>query len=177
MSDRDNGNSGCGRGMSGMTLRTAVIWFVVGLVVTPGLGYANPTNGGVTPQPSNRDANEDSGSGDNGAAKGAEPKSILREFMQEGLNTFIAVLGSVIAMLGGLWLLLARVKEEGFGANSLQAMGLVLFLPTLLIIAILRPEFTTEALAALLGTVAGYVLSHSRAEAHHRPPADKEGRS
>jgi hypothetical protein len=177
MSDRNNYSSGCGRSTSGMRLSTVVVWLVVGLFVTPGPGYANLANGSLAYQPSNSDANEDSGSADSGTTKGAGPKSILREFMQKGLNTFIAVLGSVIVMLGGLWLLLARVKEEGFGASSLQAMGLVLFLPTLLIVAILRPDFKTEALAALLGTVAGYILSHSKADVQHRPPTDKEGRS
>lgn len=77
-----------------------------------------------------------------------------------------AVLGGVVAMLGGLWLVFARLKEkqQGFGPNSLKALGLVLFLPTLIIIGVVIPEFKTETLAALLGTVAGYVLSHSKAE-------------
>lgn len=77
-----------------------------------------------------------------------------------------AVLGGVIAMLGGLWLVFARLKEkqQGFGPNSLKTLGLILFLPTLLVIGVVIPEFKTETLAALLGTVAGYVLSHSKAE-------------
>jgi hypothetical protein len=77
-----------------------------------------------------------------------------------------AALGGVIAMLGGLWMVFTRLKEkqQGFGPNALKALGLVLFLPTLLIIAVAVPQFNTQTLAALLGTVAGYVLSHSKPE-------------
>jgi hypothetical protein len=78
----------------------------------------------------------------------------------------VAVVGAVIAMLGGLWLVFAQLKrkQQGFGPNSLKALGLVLFLPALVIIGVVIPEFKTETLAALLGTVGGYVLSHSKAE-------------
>ena len=77
-----------------------------------------------------------------------------------------AVLGAIAAMLGGLWLVAARLKakDQGFGPNSLKALGIVLLVPALLIIAIAIPQFQTETLAALLGTVAGYVLSHSKSD-------------
>ncbi len=80
------------------------------------------------------------------------------------LIQLIAVLGAVLAMLYGLNMVYKRVKAKGqnFGANSLKAMGVVLFIPTILILAILT-EFQSETLAALLGTVAGYVLSNSEA--------------
>ncbi len=63
----------------------------------------------------------------------------------------------------GLVLVFCRLKakEQGFGPNSLSAIGVVIFVPTLLILAVVT-EFKTETLAALLGTVAGYVLSHSK---------------
>ena len=88
------------------------------------------------------------------------------EELPKGLVSLAAVLGAIIAMLGGSWFVFARLKEkqQGFGPNSLKALGLVLFLPTLLIVAIVVPDFQSETLAALLGTVAGYVLSHSKAE-------------
>ncbi len=68
-------------------------------------------------------------------------------------------------MLYGLNIIYKRVKAkgQGFGQNSLKAIGVVLFIPTILILAILT-KFQTETLAALLGTVAGYVLSNSRPE-------------
>jgi hypothetical protein len=75
------------------------------------------------------------------------------------------VAGSVIVMIYGLKKIFERLeaKQQGFGPNTLKAIGVVLFLPTLLILAVLT-EFKTETLAALLGTVAGYVLSNSKPE-------------
>ena len=76
-----------------------------------------------------------------------------------------AVVGAVAAMLYGLNRVYCRLKakNQGFGSNSLRAMGIVMFLPILLILALLT-NFQTETLAALLGTVAGYVLSNSKPE-------------
>ena len=77
----------------------------------------------------------------------------------------VAVFGAIAAMLFGLWGVFARLKakDQGFGPNSLKAIGVVLFVPTLLILAIVT-DFNTATLAALLGTVAGYVLSISKPE-------------
>lgn len=74
----------------------------------------------------------------------------------------IAVLGAVITMISGLYMVYARLKakDQGFGNNSLKAIGVILFIPTILILAIVT-GFQPETLAALLGTVAGYVLSSS----------------
>ncbi len=76
-----------------------------------------------------------------------------------------AVVGSMAVMIYGLKKIFERLaeKQQGFGPNTLKAIGVVLFLPTLLILAVLT-EFKTETLAALLGTVAGYVLSNSKPE-------------
>lgn len=76
---------------------------------------------------------------------------------------FIAVSGSALVMVIGLCLVFARLKamNQGFGPNSLRALGVVLFIPTLIILAVVV-NFNLETLAALLGTVAGYVLSNSR---------------
>jgi len=76
---------------------------------------------------------------------------------------FIAVSGSALVMIIGLCLVFARLKakNQGFGPNSLRALGVVLFIPTLTILAVVV-NFNLETLAALLGTVAGYVLSNSR---------------
>ena len=78
---------------------------------------------------------------------------------------FIAVLGSVLTMLYGLNIVYKRIKakNQGFGPNTLKAIGVVLFIPTILILAVLT-KFQPETLAALLGTVAGYVLSNSKPE-------------
>jgi len=85
----------------------------------------------------------------------------LGEFSQ-----LLAVVGSVAAMLFGMWLIFQRLaaKKQGFGPNSLKALGVVLFVPSLVILAVTVQGFKTEVLAALLGTVAGYILSHSRSD-------------
>lgn len=72
------------------------------------------------------------------------------------------VVGSIFVMIYGLNRVYCRLKAkgQGFGPNSLRAIGIVLFLPILLMLALLT-DFKTETLAALLGTVAGYVLSNS----------------
>jgi len=78
---------------------------------------------------------------------------------------FVAVLSASLVMVIGICLIFKRLKEknQGLGPNSLRAIGTVLFIPTLLILAI-SSTFETETLAALLGTVAGYVLSHLKSE-------------
>jgi len=82
---------------------------------------------------------------------------------------FVAVIIAGLALLGGLVGFYYRLYSDnkdvpvekrlrGFGPNSLRALGIVIFLPTLLILGI-STQFNSQALAALLGTVAGYVLS------------------
>jgi len=68
-------------------------------------------------------------------------------------------------MICGLKLIFKRLeaKQQGFGPNTLKAISVVLFLPTLLILAV-SIELKTETIAALLGTVVGYVLSNSKPE-------------
>src|SRR5579864_2629436 len=76
------------------------------------------------------------------------------------LNT-TAVIGAFLIQILGLWLVWSRLqaKQALFGADSTRTIGIVLFLPTIIILAALA-KFQAETLAALLGTVAGYVLSH-----------------
>lgn len=86
--------------------------------------------------------------------------------LPSGTLSVIVTVGSAISMLGGIYLVFKRLKDlnQGFGPNSLKALGLVLFIPSLLMISVSVKDFETETLAALLGTVAGYVLSHSKAD-------------
>jgi hypothetical protein len=78
----------------------------------------------------------------------------------------VGISGAAIAMLLGLWCVFARLRalEQGFGPNSLKSLGIVLFIPSLLIVAIAIPDFKGEPLAALLGTIAGYVLSYTKGD-------------
>ncbi|MBU3021584.1 hypothetical protein [Aestuariibacter sp. A3R04] len=77
----------------------------------------------------------------------------------------VAVCGAVAAMLYGLNIIYKRVKakNQGFGPATLKAVGVVLFIPTILILAVVT-DFQSETLAALLGTVAGYVLSNGKSD-------------
>ena len=82
------------------------------------------------------------------------------------LIRILAVVGALAVMLAGLWLVAARLKakNQGFGPNAVKALGLVLLVPALIIIPVALPQFQSETVAALLGTIAGYVLSQSRPE-------------
>jgi hypothetical protein len=75
----------------------------------------------------------------------------------------LAVLGSIVVMVYGLnriYVLLDR-KQQGFGQNTTRVIGITLFLPILFMLSLLT-GFQTVTLAALLGAVAGYVLSQSK---------------
>ena len=87
-------------------------------------------------------------------------------YVPRGVLSLVAAISSGLGMLGGLALVFHRLHKtnKGFGPNSLKALGLVLFLPTLAMVAVTVEKFETQTLAALLGTVAGYVLSQSRGE-------------
>jgi hypothetical protein len=82
--------------------------------------------------------------------------------MNPGIVSAITVVGALIAMLYGLYKVFTT-KTDGFGVNTCRAMGIVLFIPALLILAV-TANFQSETLAALLGTVAGYVLSNTKPE-------------
>jgi xanthine/uracil permease len=89
----------------------------------------------------------------------------------------IAVAGALLIALYGINRIDARMKakNQGFGGTTLRALGLVIFIPTLVVLAVVT-EFRVEVLAALLGTVAGYVLSQStsddQSEGRGGPPRD-----
>ena len=76
-----------------------------------------------------------------------EPMDILK---------ILAVAGALLIALYGINRIDARMKakNQGFGPNTLRALGLVIFLPTLVVLAVVT-DLRTEVLAALLGTVAG----------------------
>lgn len=73
-------------------------------------------------------------------------------------------------------LVFRRLKDlnQGFGSNSLKSLGIVLFLPSLVLLALLT-DFAKETLAALLGTLAGYVLSSAEDKSQQSPNAKKPG--
>jgi len=81
------------------------------------------------------------------------------------LKVMVIVIAGLSMLIGmGLVFLNLHKSSAGFGPSSLKALGLVAFLPCLLIISVAVPDFKSEVLSALLGTVAGYVLSNNRKE-------------
>jgi heme/copper-type cytochrome/quinol oxidase subunit 4 len=72
----------------------------------------------------------------------------------------VAVIGCLVAMIYGARGVFLHLKEksQGFAPNSLQALAIVFLLPIVVIVALVA-SIESQALAALLGTVAGYVLS------------------
>ena len=70
----------------------------------------------------------------------------------------------VMFVLGLLFVFLTlRRQGKGFGNETNRALGIVLFLPVLFF-AIGYKDFPGEAIAALLGTLAGYIFSSSTAK-------------
>lgn len=82
------------------------------------------------------------------------------EWAPSAVLKLVAIIGCLIAMIYGARGVFSRLKEknQGFAPNSLQALAIVFFLPTVVIVALVA-GLESQALAALLGTVAGYVLS------------------
>lgn len=76
-------------------------------------------------------------------------------------KTLIAIGGAALAMLGGLLLVYLKVKNTDFNESSIKVLGLILFFPTLILAFSVKSGISSEALAALLGTVAGYILARS----------------
>jgi hypothetical protein len=72
----------------------------------------------------------------------------------------VAIVGMLITILYGARGVFARLREKqaGFGPSSLQAFSITIFLPSVVIVALLT-GLDTQAIAALLGTIAGYALS------------------
>lgn len=78
-------------------------------------------------------------------------------------TTLILVVGALAVMFTGIHKIFQRLKEkdQGFGDNSLKAIGVVLLIPTILIMSV-TADFDKSTIAALLGTISGYILSRDR---------------
>lgn len=94
---------------------------------------------------------------------------------QSLILNIVVVIGAILMALFGLWIVYQRLKakDQGFGSNTLRAFGAVLFLPTIVILAA-TTEFDGEALAALLGAVAGYLLSRGSDESGSRQTSQSQ---
>jgi hypothetical protein len=72
------------------------------------------------------------------------------------LSLTLMILLSTIGVIKTFNLL--RRKEQGIGLNTLRILGLFIFTPFLLSLALFT-EINREALLAIIGAIAGYVLS------------------
>jgi hypothetical protein len=71
----------------------------------------------------------------------------------------LQVLATVMFLAGLAFVFFTlKRKNQGFGVHSVRALGVALFLPTLLF-AIEAAGLPGEATAALLGTLAGYLFA------------------
>jgi hypothetical protein len=71
--------------------------------------------------------------------------------------SFVASLLSLIIVIFGLAMVAVRLIRSGWGPYTLQALGLVLLLPAILVLAAFD-LLSDEIIATLLGGVAGYVF-------------------
>jgi hypothetical protein len=71
--------------------------------------------------------------------------------------SLVASLLSLIIVIFGLAMVGIRLLKSGWGPYTLQALGLVLLIPALLILAAFD-ILSDEIIATLLGGVAGYVF-------------------
>ena len=85
------------------------------------------------------------------------------EFMTFDLPVSLvaSALALIIALLG-LLMIWFRLNQSGWGPNTLQALGLVLLVPTILILSAFE-LLSDEIIATLLGGIAGYIFGRGSA--------------
>ena len=71
----------------------------------------------------------------------------------------VALSAAILMLLGGGFIVFRRTT--GLGPATIQALGLVLLVPTILILAVTN-ALSKEILATLLGGVAGYISAALR---------------
>lgn len=81
----------------------------------------------------------------------------LRSNAGQTANLFAIGLAFVM-LIGGGWIV--YIRSKGWGPWTLQAFGLVLLVPTILVLAI-TDALSKEILATLLGGVAGYIFGRA----------------
>ncbi|MEL6885633.1 MAG: hypothetical protein AAFP87_14065 [Pseudomonadota bacterium] len=77
----------------------------------------------------------------------------------------IPTLSALTIALVGMILVATNLKRKGLGfsANGTRAFAVAIFLPTIIILAS-ETEFSSEAVAAILGGLAGYIFSRSEGD-------------
>lgn len=83
------------------------------------------------------------------------------------LNDILLLAAAALALMmagAGLAIMFRQIMAKGLGAYSLQGLGLVMLVPTILMLALIdavRPE----VVATLLGGVAGYIFGRGEDKA------------
>ena len=81
----------------------------------------------------------------------------LKSDPQMTVKLAVIVLSGII-MIGGSWMILRR--SSALDANTLQAIGVILLIPSILILAITN-AIENQILATLLGGIFGYIFAKS----------------
>lgn len=86
--------------------------------------------------------------------------SIANQLLDE-----VPTLAALTIAIVGMILVAANLKRkgEGFGQSASRAFAVAIFLPTIIILAS-ETDFASEAVAAILGSLAGYIFSKTEAE-------------
>lgn len=71
-------------------------------------------------------------------------------------TTIITLVGAVVIFGGGLFMVYTK-QQGGWGPRNIQALGLALVLPTILILAGMG-KMENSVVATLLGAIVGYIL-------------------
>ncbi len=89
----------------------------------------------------------------------------------------VTIISSFVLMFCGLVGVLCR-KEKGFGPSTNRALGIVLLIPSIIVLAVGLDKLSTETVATLIGAIAGYVLSSGGSETEgkaRKPPRVESG--
>lgn len=71
--------------------------------------------------------------------------------------TFVFVLLAAAVLFGGGLYIVFQKQKPGWGPRNIQALGLVLLLPTILILAGMG-KLDPSVISTLLGAIVGYIL-------------------
>lgn len=82
---------------------------------------------------------------------------------QYGILVALSIVSLSILSVTGLWFLFKRLTamNQGMGPLTLKTIGIIFIIPSLVILVLLKNEIRPEV-AALFGTIAGYILAKEK---------------
>ena len=90
----------------------------------------------------------------------------------EVLLQFAPWIVALLILIGGA-LLIRSKANAGWGPYNLQALGLVLFIPMVFLLAVGK-VLSNEVVATLLGSIIGYVFGRGSGAKASQPKADRQ---